>query len=92
MAAWLQNLAAASLTVLALALVLVALRAWWHARSDKVLYLAIAFGLILAKGLVLTVALFLPAGWSGNVVLSTLMLDLGVLVLFYAAVLRKSAA
>lgn len=92
MAAWLQNLAAASLTVLAVALVLLAIRAWWHARSPKVLLLTFAFGLVLVKGIVLTVALFLPGGWSENVVLATLLLDLVVLAFFYAAVFRKSAA
>jgi hypothetical protein len=56
--AWLENIATAGLTVVALGLTVIAVRAWLHRRSRKVGLLATGFGLFLVKGLMLSVGLF----------------------------------
>jgi hypothetical protein len=90
MAPILENLATAALTVLALALTIIALRAWMHTRSRKVLFLALGFGLFFAKGVVLSIGLFTTAEWEDRFLLPSLLLDLVALSLFYASVLKRS--
>jgi hypothetical protein len=86
MVAW-ENVAVAVFTVSALALLLVALRAWSQARSRKILLLALAFALFLAKGVLLTWALFSVPDWKARLALPGLLLDTAALLLVYAAVL-----
>lgn len=90
MAPILENLATAALTVLALALTLVAARAWWHTRSRKVLLLALGFGLFFAKGVVLSIGLFTTVEWEDRFLLPSLLMDLVALSLFYGSVLKRS--
>lgn len=84
--ALLENVATAGLTVVALGLTVIALRAWLHRRSRKVGLLALGFGLFLAKGLMLSVGLFWTQSW-GSLLTPSLLIDLAVLGVFYAAVL-----
>lgn len=82
----LENIVTAALTVVALGLTVIAVRAWRHRRSHRVGLLALGFALFLVKGLVLSVSLFVAWNWE-QVLTYTLVLDLGVLGVFYAAVL-----
>jgi hypothetical protein len=86
----LENLTAAALTVFALALTLVALRAWRHTRSPKILLLTVGFGLFFIKGVVISVLLFREVAWEESVFLPSLLLDLVILAVFYAAVIKRS--
>lgn len=86
--AWL-SLGVAAYTAIALLLAFVAARAWRHSGSRKVALLAAAFGLLLAKGLLFSVALFQEADWRPYL-LPGLALDAAALALLYAAVLRRS--
>lgn len=90
MSATLENLLTPAFTVVALALTLVALRAWRHARSPKTLLLALGFGLFLTKGIILSVGLFYSGQWEDQLLLPGLLLDLGALSLFYLAILRPA--
>lgn len=83
--AWLENLATAGLTVVALGLTVIALRAWLHRRSRKVGLLALGFGLFLLKGVMLSAGLFF--GDWGAMLTPSLLIDLAVLGVFYGAVL-----
>ncbi len=82
-----QNVVTAALTAVALALSVISLRAWYHARSQKVLLLASGFVLFFLKGLVLTIGLFTVSPWN-QLLLPSLFFDLGILVVFYVAVLK----
>jgi hypothetical protein len=82
----LENVATAGLTVVALGLTVIAVRAWLHRRSRKVGLLAAGFGLFLLKGLILSFGLFWGPDW-GSLLTPSLLIDLAVLGVFYAAVL-----
>ncbi len=82
-----QNIVTAALTAVALALSVISLRAWHHARSQKVLLLASGFVLFFLKGLVLTIGLFTVSPWD-QLLLPSLFFDLGILGVFYMAVLK----
>jgi len=84
--AWLENLATAGLTVVALGLTVIAVRAWLHRRSRKVGLLALGFGLFLVKGVMLSVGLFWAGDWTA-LLTPSLVIDLGILGVFYGAVL-----
>ncbi|MDX1610748.1 MAG: hypothetical protein R3185_00155 [Candidatus Thermoplasmatota archaeon] len=87
MAFLLENLATAGLTVFALALSIIAFRAWRHTRSRKVLLLASGFLLFAIKGVALTLGLFFVSPWDA-LLLPSLLFDLGILAVFYLAVLN----
>lgn len=82
-----QNIATAALSVVALALFLIAIRAWHKTSSSKVLLLGLAFAAFLVKGIFLTAALFRRDQWSVDLILPLVLLDLVALGLVYAAVL-----
>ncbi len=86
MPAVIENLVTAALTVIALGLTLVAARAWRHARSRKVGLLTLGFALFLAKGLMLSIGLFTAPDWN-RLLLPSLVFDLGILGVFYVAVM-----
>jgi len=86
--AWL-SVAVGALTAAALLLTLLALRAWRHSGSRKVLFLALAFAVVLAKGLLFSVGLFVARPWS-DLVLPGLALDVAALALLYLAALRPA--
>ena len=88
MDAWL-SLGVAALTGVAAFLTLLALRAWRHTGSRKVLFLALAFAVFLAKGLLFSAALFVVADWR-DLLVPGLALDVVALALLYAAALRRS--
>lgn len=88
----LENITAAALTVVALALTIIAFRAWVHARSPKVLLLALGFLFFVVKGLVVSVGLFVSAEWELEWFMPVLVIDLITLGVFYAAVLKQSPA
>lgn len=90
MAAWLENIATAAFTVFALALFAISLRAWYFTRSPKVLLLAMGFGLMFTKAIVLSVLLFTSRTWGESAMLASLLIDLAVLSVFYMAVLKRS--
>lgn len=90
MAALIENLATAAMTVTSAALALIALRAWWYVRSPKVLTLAIGFLLFLVKGIVLSIGLFLATDWGQRLLPASVVIDLMILITFYVAVLRRS--
>jgi hypothetical protein len=85
---WL-SLGVGVLTATAALLTAVALRAWRHSGSHKVLVLALAFAAVLAKGLLFSIGLFVTRPWT-DLVLPGLALDVAALLLLYAAVLRRS--
>ena len=84
------SLLAGAVTALALLLFAVAGRSWLHVRSPRVMLLAAAFLLLVAKGILLSIAIFQDADWEGRYMVPSLALDAGALVLLYLAVLRKS--
>ncbi|MEK6975805.1 MAG: hypothetical protein AABY18_05635 [Candidatus Thermoplasmatota archaeon] len=88
MDAWL-SLGVAALTTTAAFLVIVALRAWQHSGSRKVLVLALAFAFFLAKGLLFSAALFVVADWR-DLLLPGLALDVAALGALYWSALRPS--
>lgn len=81
----LQNIATAALMVIALGLTLISLRAWLYRRSRKVALLATGFALFFVKGLMLSIGLFVADDWTG-LLTPSLLIDLGVLGVFYTAV------
>ena len=85
--AWASVLVAA-VTVGALALVAVALRSWRARRTKRVLLLALAFGVLAAKGLFLTFLLFAAPAWERPGLYASLAFDAAALALLCAAVLR----
>ncbi len=89
MAAALLSAAVAAYAAASLLLALVAFRAWRHSRGPKVLLLALAFAAFLAKGLLFSVALFVPSDWT-DLLAPGLLLDVAGLGLLYAAVLRRA--
>lgn len=82
----LENLVTAALTVVALGLTLIAFRAWRHSRSNKVGLLTLGFTLFLIKGAMLSAGLFYVTPWE-QLLVPSIVLDLGILAVFYAAVL-----
>lgn len=86
----LENLAAASVTIVALALALVAARSWWHTRNKKVLLLTVGFALFFVKGVIISIVLFNEPAWEQKVFLPSLLIDLGILAAFYVAVLTPT--
>lgn len=86
MTAIVENVATAALVVVALAMTVIALRAWRESRSEKVLLLAMGFGFFLLKGLLLAVGLFTVSPWE-QLLVPSLVLDLAILGVFYMAVL-----
>lgn len=87
--ALLENLVTAVFTVVALALTLVSLRAWWHTRSTKVLLLTIGFSLFFVKGVFFSYQLFKAPDWQSVVFVPGLVLDVAALVVFYVAVVQR---
>lgn len=85
-----QNLLTAAMTVTAAVLSLVALRAYRHTGRIKIAYVAGAFALFLAKGVVLSAGLFLTTSWGEALLPWSVALDLGILILFYLAILKRS--
>lgn len=83
----LENLATAALTVFALVLSVIGLRAWHHTNSPKVMLLASGFLLFFVKGLVLSAGLFLFPAWE-QLLLPSVVFDLAILAVFYVAILR----
>lgn len=86
MTAVLENLVTAAFTVVALGLTVIAFRAYRHSRSRKVLLLSTGFLLFLVKGAMLSAGLFLVTPWQ-ELLLPSIVLDLGILAVFYIAVL-----
>lgn len=66
---------------------MISLRAWHHARSQKVLLLASGFILFFLKGLVLTIGLFTITPWD-QLLVPSLLFDIGILAVFYLAILK----
>ena len=89
MNAW-ESILTGAVTVAALALTAVALRAWSLARTNRVLLLALGFSSLAAKGLFLTLLLFAAPAWSRSALAASLAFDAVALGLFAAAVLRSS--
>lgn len=83
------SLGVAALTGIAAFLTAVAFRAWRHSGSRKVLFLALAFALFLAKGLLFSAALFVVADWR-DLLVPGLAFDVAALALLYVAALRPS--
>lgn len=83
------NILLAAVTVVAFALCVIALIAWYRVREVHMLLLGGAFAIFFVKGLFLTVALF--AGWSdlGQLLVLSSIFDLAILVLFYGFTLRR---
>lgn len=85
----LENLATAAMTVIAASLTVLSLLAWRHSRSRKVLFLSVGFGLFFIKGLALSAGLFLSVDWGERLLPPSVILDLVILLVFYAAVLQR---
>lgn len=82
------NLLTAAVTVGAVALAALALRAWRERRTKRVLLLAAAFMCLAAKGLFLTYLLFAAPAWERPGLYASLAFDAAALALFSGAVLR----
>lgn len=87
----LENVITAAITVAALLLTIVAIMAWRHRRSQRVAILTLAFAVLSAKGLFLSIALFVDSNWERPGLIASLLFDGAALGLFYAAVLRPGA-
>ncbi len=85
-----ENIILAAVTVFALALTVIAVLAWRRTRDTHLIFLTGAFGVFFAKGLVLTLVLFLvsPVPLADLFILSG-SFDLVVLALFYGFTLRR---
>lgn len=90
MAGVLENVATAAMTVAAAVLTTIAVVAWGHTRSRKVLMLAVGFGLFFVKGVILSVGLFTTTTWASALLPFSILFDLAILLLFYLAVLQRS--
>ena len=88
MDAWL-SLGVAAFTASAAFLTALAVRAWRHARTTKILGLVVAFALFLIKGLLFSVALFLVADWR-KLLVPGIALDVAALAVLYVSALRPS--
>ncbi len=86
----LESIALAASTAAALLLVGLAGRAWRKTGSPKVLLIAGAFGLFLAKGLLFSYGLFASTAWRNELAAPGLALDAFALGLLYVAILRRS--
>lgn len=86
-----ENILTAGVTALAVLLAALSWRAWLHTRSTKILLLAAGFSVFTVKGLLLTVGLFTDPDWEQDLFVPSLLLDALALVLFYLAVLKRSA-
>lgn len=87
MSAWASGLVAV-VTVGAVALTAMATRSWLAHRTKRVLLLALAFGVLAAKGLFLTSLLFAAPAWERPGLYASLAFDTAALGLFCGAVLR----
>ena len=85
--AW-ASVLVALVTVGALGLTAFAARSWAAHRTKRVLLLAIAFGVLAAKGLFLTFLLFAAPAWERPGLYASLAFDAAALALFCGAVLR----
>lgn len=86
MTAIVENVATAALVIVAFTLTVIALRAWRHSGTRKVLLLALGFGLFLVKGLVLAVGLFTVTPWE-QLLVPSIVFDLAILGVFYLSVM-----
>lgn len=80
------NLATAGMTVVALALGIIALRAWWLTRQGKLGWILVGFGLFVVKGVFFSVLLFTEPAWESEAMVPGLALDTAALAAFYVAV------
>lgn len=87
-----ENVATAAMTLTAAIVAGISLRAWLHTRSQKVLLLTAAFVLFFMKGLVLSIGLFTAASWGDALLGPSVVLDLGILLMFYFSILKRSPA
>lgn len=85
----LENLAAGAMLLVSFVLSLLALRAWNHKRSDKVLLIAGAFLLFFLKAAIISAALFLSTSWAEDVLPASVLIDLAILGLFYFAIFAQ---
>ncbi len=85
----LENIVAAGISVLALALTVIGGLAYRRTRDRTLLVLTAAFAMFLAKGLALTAYLFL--GFQDVTILFLIVggFDVAILVLFYVSTLRR---
>ncbi len=86
MTAIIENLTTAALLVFALALTIIAARAWRHSRTRNVAFISLGFALFLSKGLLLAVGLFTVSPWN-QLLIPSVVLDLLILAVFYGAVI-----
>jgi predicted exporter len=85
-----ESIVTAAMTLTAGAVAVVAWRAALYSRSPKVILLALGFALFFLKGLVLSIALFWAGAWGADFLMTMVLIDLGILLLFYLAILRRS--
>jgi len=84
-----ENVIVAAVTVIALALTIIAILAWRRVRDLRLLLLAGGFALFFAKGVVLTTALFLTGLNLAELFIISSTFDLMILALFYGFTLRR---
>lgn len=82
------SIAVAATTVIALAMLAVAFRAYRRNRGARYLLLTVAFGLFAAKGLLLSAALFLLPD-TGRLLAPATAFDALILLALYAAISRR---
>ncbi len=83
------NVILAAVSVFALSLTVIAVYAYRRTRDVHLVFLAGAFGVFFAKGLLLTIALFSNAPDLVGLFILSGSLDLVILALFYGFTLRR---
>lgn len=84
-----ENILLAAVSVFALALTVIAVLAIRRTRDVHIVFLAAAFGVFFAKGLLLTILLFAGSIAVGQLFILSGSLDLVILALFYGFTLRR---
>lgn len=84
-----ENIILAAVSVFAFALTLIAVLAFRRTHDIPILFLAGAFGVFFAKGLLLTLALFTQTFTLSQLFIMSGALDLVILALFYGFTLRR---
>jgi len=85
----LTTIAAALVTLLSSALLIVALLAYRRGREKGMVFLAAAFALFAVKGALLTASVLLGVPALADAATLLALLDVGVLALLYAVTLRR---
>jgi hypothetical protein len=80
----------AMLALVALLLAIVTLLSYARAKHPRLLWVAVAFGILFVKGVWTVLGLLLPHRFGAPALTATLVLDLGMVALLYLALLQRT--